>query len=349
MSKKNPRKYRDMPCAIDLFAGCGGTTLGLKKAGFNVLAAVEVDKIAASTYQANHPEIILKQADIRDLSPTALRRELKLNAGDLDLLAGCPPCQGFSTLRTQNGSKANRDSRNQLVLEILRFARTLLPKAIMMENVPGLVGRRPFKVLCQGLVQLGYSIKFEIKDAADYGVPQRRRRLILIAGRGIKLQFGREVRQAKTVRQAISGLRSPAKSRDSLHKIPERRSPEIKALIRAIPKNGGGRRDMPRKWQLNCHKDHSGFNDIYGRMAWDKVAPTITSGCFNPSKGRFLHPTQNRTITMREAAVLQSFPKNYFFDVAHGKQKIALMIGNALPPEFIRRNALAIARSLSIR
>jgi DNA (cytosine-5)-methyltransferase 1 len=152
---------------------------------------------------------------------------------------------------------------------------------------------------------------------------------------------------ARTVRGAIGRLAKPGKSRDALHNLPEIRSGKVLKLIRDIPKDGGSRTDLPKSRQLKCHKNQSGFNDIYGRMAWDDVAPTITSGCFNPSKGRFLHPNQNRAITMREAALLQSFPKDYVFDPAIGKQTIALMIGNALPPEFIRRNALRLRQSLS--
>lgn len=332
--------------ALDLFAGCGGTTLGLKQAGFKVLAAVEIDEIAANTYSRNHKNVLLKRNDIRELSPLRLMRELNLKKGELDLLAGCPPCQGFSTLRTQNGFRSNRDRRNDLVLEMLRFARTFRPRTIMMENVPGLLGKRPFNELCKGLAKLGYSVKYAVKDAAKYGIPQRRRRLILLAGHGIELNFGSEKKQIRTVRDAIKSLDKPGQGTDALHNMPEKRSAKVLTLIKAIPKNGGSRSDLPKKLQLKCHEDQSGFNDIYGRMAWDDVAPTITGGCFNPSKGRFLHPTQNRAITMREAAILQSFPKSYFFDATQSKQKIALMIGNALPPEFIRLNAKALSRAL---
>lgn len=118
-------------------------------------------------------------------------------------------------------------------------------------------------------------------------------------------------------------------------------------MIRDIPKDGGSRTDLPRDRQLDCHKDCDGFRDIYGRMAWDKVAPTITGGCFNPSKGRFLHPEQNRAITLREAALLQTFPRRYHFDLSSGKEAAALMIGNALPPEFIRRQANQVRKAIA--
>ncbi len=348
--KRTAARFVERRTAIDLFSGCGGLTLGLKKAGFDVIAAVEIDRMAANTFRANHPEVLLKNTDIKKLSAKGLRRELKLRRGQLDLLAGCPPCQGFSSLRTRNGANRNRDMRNTLVHEMLRFARAFLPKAIMMENVPGLAERKPFDYLCEGLQRLGYQITFDVKDAAAYGVPQRRRRLIMLAGRGFGIEFPKAARMTRTVRDAIADLPKAGASRDALHNLPElKRSPKVAALIRDIPKDGGSRGDLPKSRQLACHKRNDGFRDIYGRMGWDKVAPTITGGCFNPSKGRFLHPRENRAITMREAALLQGFPRSYFFDVKAGKQRIALMIGNALPPEFIRRHALSIREELQAR
>jgi DNA (cytosine-5)-methyltransferase 1 len=129
-----------------------------------------------------------------------------------------------------------------------------------------------------------------------------------------------------------------------MHDITETRSPKIAKLIKRIPKNGGGRLELPRESQLACHQRLDCFRDVYGRMAWDDVSPTITSGFVNPSKGRFLHPTQNRAITLREAALLQSFPKYYTFALDRGKYGAAALIGNALPPRFIRRLATPLAR-----
>jgi DNA (cytosine-5)-methyltransferase 1 len=345
--RKALRKSKKRPRAIDLFSGCGGLTLGLRQAGFAVLGAVEIDPSAVKTYKANHRGVVVKQSDIRRLSAKGLRRELKLRRGELDLLAGCPPCQGFSTLRTRNGANRNRDTRNDLVHEMVRFARALRPKAIMMENVPQLMRHKPFKDLCEELRGLGYRLTFGIKDAARYGVPQRRRRLILLAGRNFDIRFASETGHVRTVGGAIHRMAEPGRSRDALHNLPERkRTARVRKLIRDIPKNGGSRSDLPKSRQLDCHKRSDGFKDIYGRMAWNEVAPTITSGCFNPSKGRFLHPEENRAITMREAALLQGFPRNYTFDLSAGKEAIALMIGNALPPEFIRRHASEIRNAL---
>lgn len=336
--------------ALDLFSGCGGLTLGLKKAGCTVVGAVEIDANAAETFAMNHPDVLLKNVDIKKLSAQAFRKELGLGEGELDLLAGCPPCQGFSSLRTRNGANRNRDIRNDLVYEMLRFARAFRPKTIMMENVPGLVGRKLFFDFCSGLRKLGYKVAFDVKDAAAFGVPQRRKRLILLAGRNFEIRFPKNARTIRTVRDAIADMPKVGKGQDVLHNLSQlKRSAKVERLIRDIPQDGGSRGDLPISRQLGCHKRSDGFKDIYGRMAWDKVAPTITGGCFNPSKGRFLHPKENRAITMREAALLQSFPRSYFFNPDMGRQRIALMIGNALPPEFIRRHALAVVNQIKVR
>jgi DNA (cytosine-5)-methyltransferase 1 len=233
---------------------------------------------------------------------------------------------------------------------MLRFVRAFLPKAIMMENVPRLISHKSFRDLCKGLREIGYELTYDVKDASRYGVPQRRRRLILLGSRRFKIEFAKENKRVRTVHDAIGHMAEPGKSRDALHNLPEKkRVARIVRLIRDIPKNGGSRGDLPRYRQLKCHKKVDGFRDVYGRMAWNSVSPTITSGCFNPSKGRFLHPERDRAITMREAALLQTFPRGYVFDATDGKSAVARLIGNALPPEFIRRHAAQILRELRIR
>jgi len=339
---------KNKPRAIDLFCGCGGLTLGLKQAGFDVIGAVEIDTLAVETYKANHPEVEVFEEDIRELSTLRVKRKLGIKKGELDLLAGCPPCQGFSTMRTLNGGKRIRDDRNKLILDFQRFVEELLPKAVMMENVPGLQKNHRFKTLYRKLKELGYEVNHDVLNAADYGVPQRRRRLILIAAKSGRIDFAKKSKELKTVRDAISNLPSAGSSGDPLHDYNEQRSEKIRRLIKRIPKDGGSREDIGKKSQLICHKKCNGFKDIYGRMAWDNVAPTITSGCTNPSKGRFLHPDENRAMTLREAALLQSFPKRYKFFLHRGKESVSLMIGNALPPLFIKKNAKEIIKYLIV-
>jgi len=329
--------------AIDLFCGCGGLTTGLKKAGFKVIGAVDIEPLAVETYKMNHRVEVVWQKNIKELSVEEVQSKLGLEPGDLDLLAGCPPCEGFSNLRTHNGAKRVNDLRNDLIFEFMRFVRGLSPKTIMLENVPKLMTDRRMAAVKKELEALGYQFVVDVLDASNFGVPQRRKRMILLGTRIGTVDFAQPVKRAKTVRDAIHALRKPKSKAgtgdDTLHVSNTNRSERIKELIRSIPKNGGGRMDLGKKAQLPCHRRCDGFKDIYGRMSWDDVSPTITGGCINPSKGRFLHPTQNRAITLREAALLQSFPSKYKFSLKKGSYAAASMIGDALPPDFIWRHA----------
>jgi DNA (cytosine-5)-methyltransferase 1 len=334
--------------AIDLFSGCGGLSRGLTDAGYRVLAAVEINEKACETYRANHPDVELLAEDIRKLSAAKLMRVTGLKKGELDLLAGCPPCQGFSTLRARNGRAAASDPRNDLIDEFARLALSLRPKMIMMENVPALARYEKFIHFVERLSASGYQVISKVLDVSNFGVPQRRKRLILSASRvGLPL-LASEDSTRTTVREAIGGLPPVGKSGDALHDIQtKQRSARVQAMIKAIPKNGGSRHSLPDHLKLDCHNRTSGFNDVYGRMKWEDVSPTITSGCSNPSKGRFIHPQEDRPITLREAAILQGFPSDYRFVVSHGQGAIALMIGNALPPKFIAAHGLAMAQGLA--
>lgn len=334
--------------AIDLFSGCGGLTLGLKSAGFDVIAAVEIDPKARSTYSLNHPEVWLGGDDIRTTDVNVLMQRLGLKQGDLDMLAGCPPCQGFSRMRKRNKQNSARDERNALIEDFGRLVLGLRPKLVMMENVPGLAEYFRFRTFRKSLETAGYKVRVEVLDVADYGIPQRRKRLIVSASLCGEPQLAKPLNARATVRQIIGGMPSVGQSGDALHDIGERRSSHVMKLISLIPADGGSRSELPEDMQLACHKRIDGFNDVYGRMAWDSVAPTITGGCYSPSKGRFLHPHENRTISLREAAMLQGFPRDYRFDVTHGKEAIALMIGNALPPGFIEAHAAAMAATVNV-
>jgi DNA (cytosine-5)-methyltransferase 1 len=223
----------------------------------------------------------------------------------------------------------------------------------MMENVPGLEKDVRFKALIRSLRGAGYRIDWEILSLEKYGVPQRRRRLVMIGWRG-------EARPdlamlpsttPKTVRDLIHDLPRIPKVARPLRGYKTFRSSVVKARIEHVPHNGGSRRALPKSLTLKCHtkkrKKERGFKDVYGRMAWDEVAPTITGGCINPSKGRFLHPERNRAISLLEAARLQAFPLWYKFDISHGRYPIAEMIGEALPPRFAKVAGQFIADALS--
>lgn len=342
--------YRTQLTAIDVFSGCGGLTTGLKRAGFQVLAAVERDEGALEVYEANHKDVPhIFRKDIRTISGLQILTALGMRRGELDLFAGCPPCQGFSRMRTLNRGEAVDDPRNDLICDYLRLVADLLPRALMFENVPGVRHDPRYGELLAAIHKLGYNTQDEVHDAADFGVPQRRRRLILLAARDLCLAMPKKLpaESRKTVRTAIGGLPPPGGSGDPAHDVTEAHRPEIKELIRLIPHNGGSRNALGPDRVLECHVRCDGFYDVYGRMHWDEVSPTITSGFVNPSKGRFLHPDQDRCITPREAAILQTFSRKYRLPIKRGKYPLAVMIGNAFPPELARHHALAVHAGLS--
>ncbi len=337
--------------AVDLFSGAGGLTLGLRQAGFTVLAGVELEKIPAATYRLNHPDVFCFNKDIRELGAVELLKCIGLKRGELDLLAGCPPCQGFSTLRTRKRSNAVADDRNDLLFEFLRIVEAISPRSIMMENVPALARDSRMKTFLKRISVLGYKVgrkNIRVEDASEYGVPQRRYRMILLASKTGQVRQA-EKSEAITVRKCLDAVRlAPVgETGDPLHDHVPNRAAHVLEIIRNIPKDGGSRTALPEHLVLQCHKNKmSGFRDVYGRMSWDKVSPTMTGGCGNPSKGRYLHPEEDRAISLREAALFQTFPPNYKFDLTEGRGKVALMIGNALPPEFIRRHAVEISKTL---
>jgi DNA (cytosine-5)-methyltransferase 1 len=318
--------------AIDLFAGCGGLSEGLRTAGFEVIAAFENDADAIAAYALNHPTTKVFEGDIRKVKISAVKK--LLNGNPLHFLAGCPPCQGFSSMRRLNKRRSKRDDRNNLVMEYLRFVKALKPLTIMMENVPGLVNYTLFKKVIRELERLGYNPKVQQVKIQEYGVPQRRKRLVVVGSLVGQLDVAKATAEKVTVRDMIGYLESVSKTKDPVHKIVAKHTPKVLERIKATPKNGGSRADIP-EFELECHKNEKvGFRDVYGRLRWDDYSSTITGGCLNPSKGRFLHPQKNRTITAREAALLQTFPKDYKFPRNISRTAIALMIGNALPPKF---------------
>lgn len=331
--------------AIDLFSGCGGLSEGLRQAGFSVIAGIEIDKNAAEAYRMNHTNSILFEEDIRKVDITKIKS--LLGNEQLHLLAGCPPCQGFSSIRRLNKKKAVQDKRNDLILEFLRYVIELKPLTIMMENVPGLVNYHLYKKVVKEL-KTNYNIDYKVVDVAGYGVPQRRKRLVLVGSLLGPIQVAKELNIIRTVRDVIYSLESINKTKDPIHKIYPIHTAKIQEMIKLIPINGGSRKDLPEKYWLDCHKkENIGFNDVYGRLKWDDVSSTITGGCLNPSKGRFLHPEENRCVTAREAAMLQTFPRSYKFPTNKSRAALALMIGNALPPEFSRIQADNICKHLS--
>lgn len=320
--------------SIDIFSGCGGLTEGMHQANFKTKVAFEIDEIASKAYRLNHPQTTVITKDIRKVSIAEIKR--KLNGKTIHLLAGCPPCQGFSSIRRLNRVTPVDDDRNNLIMEYVRLVKALKPYTIMMENVPGLVEYDLFKKAVRILRnELKYEVDFKVVNVKDYGVPQSRRRLVLVGSRLGTIKVAEPLNEKKTVRQTIEHLPLPENSSDPIHKIFPTHIPSVQKRIELTPKNGGSRKDLPKQYLLKCHEgENIGFNDVYGRLRWDDYSTTITGGCLNPSKGRFLHPEQNRNISAREASMLQSFPADYKFPSDIPKANLALLIGNALPPKF---------------
>ncbi|HLG33873.1 MAG TPA: DNA cytosine methyltransferase [Bacteroidia bacterium] len=329
--------------SIDLFSGCGGLTLGLTNAGFLTKAAIEFDADAVKAFKMNHKKTHVIRNDIRKVTI----REVKKLLGEspLHLLAGCPPCQGFSSVRRLNGKNV-RDERNDLIMQYLRFVKALKPLTIMMENVPALEKYHLFKDMVKELRKT-YNVKYKVVNVKEYGVPQRRRRLVLVGSRLGVIQIATGNKEKVTVRDAIGKMEPIAITKDPIHRIVAKHTAKVLERIKLTPKNGGSWKDLPAEYILKCHdKENVGFNDIYGRLRWDDYSTTITGGCLNPSKGRFLHPEEDRVISAREAALLQSFPKSYKFPADISKTSLALLIGNALPPKFSYIQSLNIKKHL---
>ncbi|MEU6905512.1 DNA cytosine methyltransferase [Streptomyces coeruleorubidus] len=321
--------------AVDLFAGAGGATRGLRDAGFAMLAAVENDLEAAETYRRNHPKVTLLAEDIRTVEPQALLAGTAVTPGELDLLKACPPCQGFSTL-----AKGLVDERrNDLVLDTFRFVEALRPRVVLLENVPGLARDRRLPQLHGLLAEAGYQLRTTTLDAAVFGVPQRRKRFIGFAVRGdIPFTFDGDLTELlppsfrttpRTAGHALAHLARHSRPDDPLN-VYRKSSAAVGARIAAIPV-GGNRFDLPEEHQLDCHKRLASRNagSSYGRVKLDEPAPTMTTRCTTPACGTFIHPTENRGLTLREAATFQSFPVNYNFYGYYGS--IERQIGNAVP------------------
>lgn len=332
---------KDVPTAIDLFCGSGAVSAALKANGYRVVAAVDIDRTCAKTYKLNHPEVRFRQRDIRDVKPSEIAPALPPGRR-LDLMVVCAPCQPFSS---QNRRRGGADARAPLILHAVRLAKALQPRLIIFENVPGITSSPIFKKLKRSLGAAGYHMgEPQRLDAANFGVPQRRIRCIVAASRAPE-RVPRFVQAAPqgplvTVRKALAGLKPLASGendlRDPLHVSRHHQEITLRRLA-YIPQDGGSRASLPEELQLACHRnrDPGDFCDVYGRMRWDDVAPTLTTGCTDVTRGRYAHPRDDRAITLREAARLQTFPDNYKF--AGNRSQIAAQIGNAVPYELVRR------------
>lgn len=326
---------------IDMFCGAGGLCLGLIKAGFNVLYSFDIDPKAIATMHANPTYFKSHKVEVRDIydvDPLDLLSSVNLKSGDLDLLAGGPPCQGFSVQRRG----ADVDERNKLIDEYISKVIAIRPKMFILENVPGIEGKRGHNILHQALAKVentGYFIHEKTLDAQYYHVPQRRRRVIIVGERkdheAPLFVYPQPSDNRITVRDTISKLPEPPLDGTehpevSLHRRDRLSVKNLRRLQYLKP--GQGRDYLPAELLAECHKISSnviGHRNVYGRMPWDDVSPTITARFDSFTRGMFGHPEQDRSISLREGALLQTFPED--FEFVGNKVDIARQIGNAVP------------------
>jgi DNA (cytosine-5)-methyltransferase 1 len=336
---------------FDFFSGCGGTSVGFEQAGLNICFALDNDPDAIQTFRENFPGAITLCRDIREVPVETLSPIIGKRGNPL-LFCGCAPCQPFSK---QNKFQGSRDSRKDLLSEFSRFVDHWLPECVIIENVPGFQHIKksgPLQLFVGMLARNRYQWSMGVLAASHFGVPQRRKRFVLVASLVGEPELPVPSHGAKsgvelsTVRDWISGL--PPILAGEVHPMdPDHQAAELSPLnlarIKATPE-GGGRLNWPKELWLDCHKTYSGHTDVYGRLSWDKQASGLTTRCISFSNGRFGHPEQDRAISLREAACLQTFPREYRF---HGYlQSRARQVGNAVPPNMARALADQVLRLL---
>lgn len=348
----------NMLTVVDLFAGAGGTARGFLDAGFKIVGAVDNDPNANLTYTKNIG-VIPKPLDLLKVEATTFRKALGLGRKRVDVLVGCPPCQGFTHLRFEG---VEADQRNDLVVRFADFAEALNPKCVVFENVPGLLnrthGQKLFEQLKNRLHAQGYKTSYGILNATDYGVAQFRRRVVMIGWKGNLTPIlpppthadpnsyevttnGLSAWNTVEIIRTLPSLNPGEQSSDVPNHVARRFGQRLMEFIELVPKNGGSRTDVPEKYWLDCHKKAGcGHGDVYGRLHWERPSGTLTSGCTNASKGRFVHPEQNRSLTPREAARLQSFDDQYQF--TGSLDSISKQIGNAVPPLLAKAVAIQV-------
>lgn len=321
--------------AVDLFCGVGGLTHGLVRGGVNVVAGVDLDSACRYPYEANNSPAVFLEKDVKKVTGTSISK--LLSGARFTLLAGCAPCQPFSTY-SRSGRKHEGNADWELVASFGRLVREVRPHFVTMENVPQVEQHPVFQEFLKALTD--YHIEWSTVDCSSIGVPQTRKRLVLLASRlgpeGLSLETADG--KAITVRDTIWGLPSlkagDADKSDPLHVACRLSKLNLERIKASRP--GGTWRDWKPSLRAACHKKSTGdtFPSVYGRMEWDKPAPTITTQCFGYGNGRFGHPEQHRAITLREAAMLQTFPRSYSF-VKNGEpvkfSALGRLIGNAVP------------------
>lgn len=323
--------------AVDLFCGVGGLTHGLLKSGIKVRAGIDLDESCKYAYEINNNALFIG-ADITEITGEQIKS--LWNEGEIKILVGCAPCQPFSTHSNKVKDKENGMKWN-LLNEFVRLINETKPDIISMENVPNLSNKQIFRDFISQLEEFDYKVSFKNVYCPDYGIPQKRRRLVLLASKFGQIEIIPPTHKKEnyvTVRDALSHLKPISSGEknhnDRLHITTKLSEINIQRIKSSVP--NGTWEDWDNSIRLECHKKDSGktYKSVYGRMSWDEPSPTITTQFYNYGTGRFGHPEQDRALTIREASILQCFPPNYKF-VEENKQvlltKLGTHIGNAVP------------------
>lgn len=346
-SHSEPAYCPRRPKGLDLFAGAGGFSLGAIEAGIDIVGALEIQKNAASTYEANirnadGTRVDLIKDDILHITPQSAMKRWGILAGEIDIVMGGPPCQGFSSHRINDAGVD--DPRNRLLGRYFEYVEAIRPRVFIVENVPGLLWDRHAAYLKE-FYKRGEEAQYDLRpaqtiNARDFGVPQNRRRVFILGidksrplnwtwpptPTHVSPAMVEPERQGRESWRTAEEVFRPAAANDP-NDMHMQHSPALVELFKKTPHNGGSRSQSGRV--LECHKNYDGHSDVYGRIDPKRPGPTMTTACINPSKGRFVHPTENHGITLRQAARLQTFPETFVFQgglMSGGEQ-----IGNAVP------------------
>ena len=343
-----------MPCvAVDLFCGIGGLTKGLELSGLTVVAGIDVDATCAFAYEENNNSQFIHQ-DVTNITAEDILPLYPANS--IRALVGCAPCQPFSKYSQRYRKDGHVDDKWRLLYSFSRIIQETTPHIVSMENVPELSNEIVFNDFVNVLLDLGYHVDWHIVYCPEYGVPQNRKRLVLLAshlGQITLMQPLYNQDNYPTVRSAIGNLppinAGDQDELDPLHQACRLSEINLRRIQNSIP--GGTWRDWDESLQLPCHKKKSGrtYPAVYGRMCWDEPSPTITTQFFGYGNGRFGHPEQDRALSLREGAILQSFPPNYIFidgDHPANKRDLGIHIGNAVPVELGRAIGISILNHL---
>ncbi len=341
--------------ALDFFCGAGGLTRGFLNMGIDVLAGIDLNISCKRTYEANNRPARFIPGDLRVLQAADIAPLVDDIACDELIFMGCAPCQPFSKQRREvniNGCT--------LLERFGRLVDEFRPGYVIIENVPGIAkvrGNSTYKRFLKRLANAGYKFADGKLDAKWFGVPQTRNRWVVIACRETEPSLpekthGTDATPFATVRGAICDYPRIRAGEQSVV-VPNHRAAQISSTnlqrLALTPPDGGGRLNWPDELVLKCHREYEGHSDVYGRMSWDAPAPTLTCKCFSISNGRYGHPEQDRAISLREAAKLQSFSDDYVF-YGNSQACIGAQIGNAVPvklAEALARKILQMRRAVA--